>query len=186
MTFPPSRPRRYQNLRPNPAGSLAFCAPGWRVTWPPRDPRIPASSPAGPRTSTPSPARDSLVVRSLILVVESDTVAAAHARRRDSPAHAAPVAVAPVDGAVVADTAGYRPFVSSAPSLQSENMLGTRCTASNNPAASAALCRAPVRHLSRRAALFPGPVPDLGWVSLREHHPGQFRWAAKLSWPLRP
>jgi hypothetical protein len=173
VTVPPSRPRRYQNSSPNPARSLAFCAPGWHVTWPPRDPRIPAISPPDPRTSTPRLARDSLAVRSLILVVGIDIVAAAHARRRDSPAHAETVAVAPVDGAVVADTAGYRPSVTSAPSLQSENMLGTRCTAWNNPAACAALCRATV-HLSRRTASLPSPVPDLGWVSLREHPPGQF------------
>ena len=162
MTVPPSRPRRYQNSSPNPARSLAFCAPGWRVTWPPRDPRIPAFSPAGPRTWTPSLARDSLVVRSLILVAGIDIVAAAHARRRDSPAHAEPADGAPDDGAVFADTAGCRPSVSSAPSLQSENMLGTRCTAWNNLAASAALCRAPVLHLSRRAALLPVRCLTLG------------------------
>ena len=174
MTVPTSRPLRYQNSWPNPARSLAFCAPGWRVSRPPRDPRIPAFSPACPRTWTPRLARDSPVVRPLILVAAIDIVAAAHARRRDSPAHAETVAVAPVDGACAADTAGYRPSVSSAPSLQSENMLGTRCTAWNNPAACAALCRATV-HLSRRTASHPGPVPDLGWVSLPEHPPGQFR-----------
>ena len=162
MTVPPSRPRRYQNSWPNPARSLSFCAPGWRVTWPPRDPRIPAIPPPDPLTSTPRLARDSPVVRPLILVAETDIVAAAHAHRRDSPAHAEPFAVAPVDDAVVADTAGYRPSVSSAPSLQSENMLGTRCTAWNNPAASAALCRAPVLHLSRRAALLPVRCLTLG------------------------
>ena len=120
-------------------------------------------------------ARDIPVVRPLILVAGLDIVAADHARQRDSPARAEPVAVAPHDDAVVAGIAGCRPSVSSAPSLQSENMLGTRCTVWNNPAASAALCRAHVSHLSRRAALLPGPVPDLGWVSLREHPPGQFR-----------
>jgi hypothetical protein len=174
VTVPPSRPPRYQNSWPNPARSRAFCAPGWRVTWPLRDPRIPAFSPPDPWTWTPSLARDIPVVRSLILVAGIDIVAAAHARRHDSPAHAEPVAVAPVDGVVVADTVSYRPSVSSAPSLQSENTLGTPRTAWNNPAASAALCRAPC-HLSRRTAFLPGPVPDLGWVSLREQPPGQFR-----------
>ena len=175
MTVPPSRPRRYQNLWPNPARSPAFCALGWRVTRPPRDPRISALSSPDPRTWTPRLARDSPVVRPLILASWPDIVAVAHARRPDSPARAEPVAAAPVDGGVVADTAGYRPSVSSAPSLQSENMLGTRCTVWNNPAACAALCRAPDLHLPRRAAFLPGPVPDLGWVSLREQPPGQFR-----------
>ena len=141
VTVPPSQPRRYQNLWPNPARSLVFCAPGWRVTWPPRDPRIPAFSPAGPRTSTPRLARDSLVAQSPILVAGIDIVAAAHAHRHDSPARVETVAVAP---AAVDDGAGNvscRPSVSSVPSSQSENRLGTRCTASNNPAASAVLCR---------------------------------------------
>jgi hypothetical protein len=85
----------------------------------------------------------------LILAAWPDIVAAAHARRRDSPACAETVAVAPDDGAVVADTADCRPSVFSAPSLQSENTLGTPCIAWNNPAAYAALCRAAI-HLSRR------------------------------------
>jgi len=175
VTVRPSRPRRYQYPGPNPARLLTSCAPGWRVTGPPRDPRIPAISPPDPRTWTPRLARDSPPVdRSPSPVAGLDIVAAAHAHRPDSPARAQPVAVAPDADDGGADTAGYRPSVSSAPSLQSENMLGTRCTAWNNSAASAALCRAPVR-LSRRAALLPCPVPDLGWVSLREHPPGQFR-----------
>jgi len=53
-------------------------------------------------------------------------------------------------------------------------LIITRCTAWNNPAASAALCRGPIC-LSRHAAVLPGPVSDLGWVSLGEHPPGQFR-----------
>jgi len=167
VTVPPSRPRRYQNSWPNPARSLAFCAPGWLVTWPPPDPRIPAFSPAGPPTSTPRLARDSPVVRPPILVAWPDIVAAAHARRRDSPVRAEPVAFAPADGAVVADTADYRPSVSPAPSLLSENTPGTRCTAWNKPAASAALCRATVR-LSLPALA----VPAVLGVSLGL---GQFR-----------
>jgi hypothetical protein len=149
VTVPPSRPRRYQNLWPNPARSLAFCAPGWRVTWPPPDPRIPAFPPPDPRACTPRLARDSPVARSLIPAVGLVIVAAAHARRRDSPARAEPAAVAPDDGAAVADTADCIPSVFSAPSLQSENTLGTHCTAWNTPAACAALCRAAI-HLSQR------------------------------------
>ena len=156
VTIPPSRPRRYQNLRPNPARSLAFCAPGWRVTWPSRDPRIPALLPSDPGTWTPRVARDIPVVQPLILVAGLDIVAADHARQRDSPARAKPVAGAQDDDVVAAGIAGYRPSVSSAPSLQAENTLGTRCTAWNNPAASAALCRVAV-HLSRRCrGLRPG------------------------------
>jgi len=167
VTVLPSRPLRYQDSWPNPAELQPFCAPGWRVTWPPRDPRIPAISPPDPRTWTLRLARDSPVVRPLIHVAWPDIVAAAHARRRDSPVRAVPVAFAPADGAVVADTADYRPSVSPAPSLQSENTPGTRCTAWNNPAASAALCRATVR-LSLPALA----VPAVLGVSLGL---GQFR-----------
>jgi hypothetical protein len=120
------------------------------VTWPPPDPRIPAFSPAGQRASTPSLARDSPVVRSLIHDAGIGICAAAHARRRDGPADVEPVARVPNAVAVGGDTVDCRPFVSSAPSLQSENMHGTRCTAWNNPAACAALCRATV-HLSRES-----------------------------------
>jgi len=156
VTFPPSRPRRYQNLRPNPARSLAFCAPGWRVTWPSHDPSIPALLPSDPGTCTPRVARDIPVVRPLILVAGLDIVAADHARQRDSPAPAEPVAGAPDAVAVGADTASCIPSVSSSPSLLAENTLGTPCTAWNNPAASAALCRVDV-HLSRRCrGLRPG------------------------------
>ena len=175
MTVLPSRPRRYQDSWPNPAELQPFCAPGWRVTWPPRDPRIPEISPPDPRTWTLRLARDSPVVRPLIHVAWPDIVAAAHARRRDSPVRAEPVAFAPADGAVVADTADYRPSVSPAPSLQSENTPGTRCTAWNNHAASAALCRATVSLSLPPSRCRPYLVSALGWVSFGEHTPGQFR-----------
>jgi hypothetical protein len=173
VTVPPSRPRRYQNLRPNPARSLAFCAPGWRVTWPSRDPRIPARLPSDPGTCTPRVARDIPVVRPLILVAGLDFVAAAHARQRDSPARAEPVAGAPDDDAVDGDSAGYRPSAFPAPTSQPGNTLGIRYTAWNDLAASGGLCRVAVP--LRVAVVTSGPVPDLGWVSLGEHPPGQFR-----------
>ena len=160
VTIPPSRPRRYQNLRPNPARSLAFCAPGWRVTWPSRDPRIPALLPSDPGTCTPRVARDIPVVRPLILVAGLDIVAVDHARQRDSPARPEPVAGAPDAVAVAADTGSYRPSVSSSPNLLAGNTLGTRCTALSDLAASAALCRVAV-HLSQ---LLPcHPVRCLTW-----------------------
>ncbi len=176
MTVPPSRPRRYQNLRPNPARSLAFCAQGWRVTWPSLDPRIPALLPSDPGTCTPRVARDIPVVRPLILVAGLDIVAADHARQRDSPARAEPVAGAPDDDAVAADTVSCRPSAIPAPNSQPGNTLGIRYTALNNPAASAALCRASL-HLARRALSRHRrrPASAWRWVSSCEHTPGQFR-----------
>lgn len=171
MTVPPSRPRRYQNSWPNPAGSLAFCASGWRVTWPLRDPTIPALSGLVPATCAPRVARDKApVARSPSHAFAPGTVAAAHARRRERPARAQIVAGAQDDGAADGDTSGYRPSGFFAPSLRAENTLGTPCTALNNHAASTDLPHASV-HLSRRTLSRYGRLPALAsaWVSLREH-----------------
>ena len=118
-------------------------------------------------------ARDIPVVRPLILVAGLDIVAADHARQRDSPARAEPVAVAPHDDAVVAGIAGCRPSVSSAPSLQPKTRstlgapLGTTLLHPQLYAVSQSTFRVAVGAS--------GPVLDLGWVSLGEHPPGQFR-----------
>jgi hypothetical protein len=103
-----------------------------------RTPRLQARvGRSDPATYTPRVARDKApVAPSPSHVFAPGTVAAAYARRRESPARARPFVDEPHASAVAADTSGNRPFASPAPNSQPENTLGTRCTVLNNHAAS--------------------------------------------------
>lgn len=169
-TWPPSAA---QKMRPNPAESLAFCAPGWRVTWRKRDPRIRALSPPIPPTWRSRLARDMVApwptISPLPLAAERGSGAAAPARPRDSPAPAGHVAAVPVDDADVVGIPDYRSSASSPPNEQPRISLGTRYTVWNSLAASITVCRTTTRPSS--GARLPRP----GWVNLGEQTPGQFR-----------
>jgi hypothetical protein len=142
VTAAPSRPRLSQKLRSNPARSLAFFAPGWRVTGPPPGPKIRAISPPDPPTWPPRLARDTVVrppspvspTRTLIVGRGNDAVAAA--RRPDGLARVAPGAAAPAAAGAAAGTRLRKPSACAPQTELPGISLGTRCTASNSSLAS--------------------------------------------------
>jgi hypothetical protein len=153
------------------------------VTWPRLDPKIPAFLPPDPRTWTPRLARDTQAVRSppepsCPIAAARGIAAVAHARRPDSPARPATVAVAPNVVGVAADNVDHRPSACPAPSLLPGTTPGTRCTALNNSAASTAVSPAHATPSLRRPRAV-RPRPARSWISFPERPPGQFRLASK-------
>jgi hypothetical protein len=140
-----------QKMRLNLAIFRAFCAPGWRVTWRRRDPRIRALSRQNPRSCTPRLARDMVAVRSPLRPPPCfgdapDGAAAAHARQHGNPVCAGHGAFAPDAAGGAAGILGYRPSASSRPTEPARIAPGTRYIVWNTAAASATVCRTASAH----------------------------------------